>query len=164
MPALPHHDRRSVQERLAIALRRGRGVLPTFAVLAAVATIGALLTRWTVRQADATMREELLAKTRLVAETLDVPTIRSLTGTPSDLDSPEYTVLKRQFAQLKASDPHVRFIYLLRRSPAGPAGVDGCRKPGQVLFLVDNEPPESDDYSPPGATFRRGHRLNGRCL
>jgi PAS domain S-box-containing protein len=103
---------------------------------------GSLLTWWTVRQADRTMRDSLLLETRLVAQVLNVERIAALAGDASDLERPEYQRLKHQLAIIAKSDPRYRFVYLMGRRPDG-----------DLFIYADNEPPSSEDYSPPGDIY-----------
>jgi PAS domain S-box-containing protein len=44
--------------------------------------------------------------------------------------------------QIRSTDPLIRFVYVL-----------GQRPDGTVFFFIDSEPPESEDYSPPGQMY-----------
>jgi PAS domain-containing protein len=110
--------------------------------LAAMLLAGALFTCWAAARADGGMRQELLQQAHLVSHTVDVAHVRLLTGTETDLTSPEYLWLKEQFAAIKAGNDKYRFVYLLGR-PAHDT----------ILVLVDNEPASSAGYSPPGDHF-----------
>jgi PAS domain S-box-containing protein len=88
----------------------------------------------------------------MVKQTIDLENLKQLTGTRADTNLPAYLRLKEQFATLRAAIPDCRFIYLLGQKADGP-----------LFFYLDNEPPDSKDYSPPGQVyteapdgFRRG--------
>ncbi|HET6581426.1 MAG TPA: PDC sensor domain-containing protein, partial [Methanoregula sp.] len=100
------------------------------------------LTLWTAQQEDNQLREELLIRTRLVQSGISTEHVRELTGTDSDLVSPDYLALKDELIRVRSADPRVRFVYLM-----------GQRPDGTVFFFVDSEPPESEDYSPPGQVY-----------
>ena len=97
---------------------------------------------WTAQHEDAVLRENLLTKTRLVEGSISAVTLEGLTGSAADLGSPEYSSLKYRLIKIRAADPGIRFVYLMRQQPDG-----------SVVFLVDSEPPESSDYSPPGQAY-----------
>lgn len=103
---------------------------------------GGLFTRWTVQRADRGLREVMLRQTRLVAQALNVERVQALSGDTTDLGNPNYQRLKEQLAAIKQNSDQCRFVYLI-----------GRREDGQVFFLVDNEPPNSRDYSPPGQIY-----------
>lgn len=103
---------------------------------------GIAATAWTVYAEDQNLRRELLTKSRLVEEGIDPGYVKGLTGTTVDLSSPDYLALKEELIRVKAADPLIRFIYLM-----------GMRPDGEVIFLVDSEPPGTEDYSPPGQVF-----------
>lgn len=111
-------------------------------IVIAILAGGLLATAWTVYAEDQKLREELLTKSRLIEEGLDPWRVSTLTGTISDLTSPDYLAIKGELIRVKNADPHIRFIYLMDMRPDG-----------EVIFLVDSEPPESPDYSPPGQVF-----------
>jgi len=77
-----------------------------------------------------------------VSQAVNVERVRSLSGTSTDLVSPDYRRLKEQLAAVRSADEHIRFIYLLGRA-----------KSGDIFFYVDNEPADSEDYSPPGQLY-----------
>jgi len=113
--------------------------------LALLLIAGTLLVWWTIQRVDREKRQALLLQARLVARSLNVENIKSLSGTGADLQNPAYLEIKRQFAAVKKGHDQLRFVYLLGRRPDR-----------QIFFFADNEPPDSDDYSPPRAGIRRG--------
>ncbi len=116
--------------------------LCTVILLGITAAAGIFGLWWMTVTADRDLRDDQLYRTRLIVEALDTDSIRSLTGTEADLESPIYLRLKEQLILLRQNDPKCRFLYLM-----------GRRKSGEVFFFVDSEPPESEDYSPPGQTY-----------
>ncbi|MEW6080045.1 MAG: PAS domain S-box protein [Thermodesulfobacteriota bacterium] len=115
------------------------GLIATFAAL----VIAGILFGWeTVRQTDREMRERLLLQARLAAAMVDMEQVRSLSGTGADLENPAYMRLKRQFASVRQAHDQCRFVYLMGRGPDG-----------KIFIFVDNEPPDSSDYSPPGQIY-----------
>ena len=111
------------------------------AIIAILAS-GMVLTLWAVQREENLLRVDLLTKTRLVQGAIDTGYVKALTGTEADLVSPDYQALKGQMTQVQSADPLIRFIYIL-----------GQRPDGTVFFLIDAEPPESGDYSPPGQVY-----------
>jgi signal transduction histidine kinase/DNA-binding response OmpR family regulator len=107
-----------------------------------VFTAGGLLTWWTVEKTNREMRDDLIGRARLVAETVDSDVIKSLTGTAADTTNPAYLRLKRQIETVRESNPACRFVYLL-----------GRKQDGQIFFFVGSSPTDSKDYSPPGQIY-----------
>ncbi|RKT45115.1 response regulator [Thiocapsa rosea] len=103
---------------------------------------GSLGAWWSVELADREMKDRLLLETRLLAQSLNVERIGVLVGDLSDLEKPEYQRLKSQLATVAKTDPRYRFVYLM-----------GRRADGQLFIFVDNEPPDSEDFSPPGDLY-----------
>jgi PAS domain S-box-containing protein len=103
---------------------------------------GSLGAWWTVELADREMKDSLLLETRLLAQSLNVERIALLAGDLADVEKPEYQRLKSQLSAVAQTDPRYRFVYLM-----------GRRADGQLFIFVDNEPPDSEDYSPPGDPY-----------
>jgi PAS domain S-box-containing protein len=103
---------------------------------------GVALTVWTAQTADNRLRQDLLTENRIVQKSINTGTVEALTGSESDLSSAGYLALKEQLNRVRSADQRIRFIYLMRQKPDG-----------SVIILVDSEPPESGDYSPPGQTY-----------
>lgn len=121
--------------------RRGKRL--RIAALAAAVLIGGTLSSWWMAsRADRLMRRDLLTQARMVAGAVNRERVQSLAGNEGDLDNPDYHVLKSQFAQVLRANGKCRFIYLMGRRPDG-----------TVFILVDSEPADSRDYSPPGQEY-----------
>ncbi len=103
---------------------------------------GALLAWWMAVRADAEQRENLLTRTELLAQAVDVASVKRLTGTEADLASHDYQRLKRQLVAVRSANPQYRFLYIMGRTEGG-----------EVFLYVDSEPVASEDYSPPGQVY-----------
>ena len=119
-------------------IARGRWWIPILLVF----FIGIVTTWQIVLRTDRKMREERLHMARLLAYAVNIESIKALTGTKADLNSPVYLRLKAQFAAAKKTYPKCRFIYLM-----------GRRDDGKVFFYVDNEAPGSENESPAGQIY-----------
>jgi PAS domain S-box-containing protein len=73
---------------------------------------------------------------------ISIEHVKGLTGSESDLGSPDYVILKDQMMRFQSMDPQTKFVYLM-----------GQRSDGTVFFYVDSESPKSEDYSPPGLGY-----------
>jgi len=103
---------------------------------------GCILTLWAARSEDSRLRRQLLTETSLAGQGITTETIAALSGSEADLASPEYLQLKEQMAGIRATDPLIRFAYLMGRRPDG-----------TVFIIVDSEDPDSENYSPPGEVY-----------
>ena len=130
-----HKDGESRRRRLA---RLGQRALLVLIALGAVGVVSWL----SAREADRSLRADLLQQARLVAAMIHVEHIAALHGSEADLASPEYQRLKDELTRAHLADPRCRFLYVMGRDPDG-----------RVFFYADSEPPESDDYSPPGQAY-----------
>ena len=93
-------------------------------------------------RADRQLRASLLQQARVVAASICPDQVAALTGTSADLGSASYVHFKERLAGIRAALPNCRFAYLMARRPDG-----------TVVFLVDNEPDDSPDCSPPGQIY-----------
>lgn len=94
-----------------------------------------------VRSEDARMRNQAITEAKLMERAVDWAAVRALRGDSSDLSRKEYLKLKRQFETLRSIRPEYRFVYLMQF------------RDGRVRFLLDAEPPDSPDFSPPGMPY-----------
>ncbi|MBK8047047.1 MAG: PAS domain-containing protein [Anaerolineales bacterium] len=120
--------------------------LVTLEILLLLALLGSLLLGWVVTDwatGNATQQQasELIRHVQLAAAGITEEQLAPLTGTAQDAGTPTYEAIKAQLVRLRDVNPEVRFVYLVGQSN------------GQLIFLVDAEPPDSPDYSPPGEVY-----------
>lgn len=118
---------------------RGRSWLAP--ALMAILAGGWVCTHYVGQHWDAMHRDNVLTRTRTIAATLDSDKIVRLTASRQDVDSQDYNDIRRVFSAVLQADPALRFAYLTRLVG------------GQAIFLVDSEPADSRDYSPPGQAY-----------
>jgi len=112
-------------------------------ILTILLILAGVVVSWiTAYRTNLTMRRDVLKQLEMVAPTINIARIKSLSGSELDLQNPDYLRLKQLLSDVKQVDDRTRFIYLMRLEPDG-----------RVIFLVDNEPPNSEDYSAPGDTY-----------
>jgi len=128
-----------------MAERKPGGDLWLFLLVIIVIAFGALQVLFTAQQEDLRLRTDQLVKTRFMERGIQYEQVENLTGTPSDLTSPDYIFLKWQMTQMRSADPNIRFAYLIAKRPDG-----------MLIILVDSEPPDSTAYSPPGQEYPEG--------
>jgi len=113
-----------------------------FAVgLLAIVASGWLAAEMTGRSQDATLRQQVLARTQLAAASVEPDLVRQLHWDSTDLANPAYLHLKRLMRSFARANADLRFAELM-------GFLDG-----RTYFLVDSEPPDSQDYSPPGQFY-----------
>ena len=110
-------------------------------LITVIIVVGALLSLYIHSLVTRTDLESLGRGSQLIASSIDVSEIESLSGSEEDLENPAYISLKSKLTKLRSVENSVRFIYLT-----------GMRD-GEVFFYVDSESPESEDYSPPGQIY-----------
>ncbi len=106
-----------------------------------ITSFGYFLVEFTHKIADRNARQAFLTGTSLAALNIDVEKVKVLRGTESDVVTKPYLSLKNTLIKIKETSELIRFVYLMGK------------RNGQVFFLVDAEPPESEDYSPPGQVY-----------
>ena len=92
-------------------LRRNRRLM--VAVILAHIALGALLSLWVTSWVDTEMRKDLLRQTQLLAETIKPDRLAALSGSEFDIEKPEYSRLKQQFAAVRQINDQCRRVYLM---------------------------------------------------
>jgi PAS domain S-box-containing protein len=110
--------------------------------IAVILISGTALTLWTADIEQRSMREQMVIKTSLATVGINPSDVAALTGSGDDLNSSVYQSVKKQLVDYRATDPDIRFSYLIGRHPNG-----------IYFFYADSEPPDSSDYSPPGQEY-----------
>ena len=78
----------------------------------------------------------------LVARSINHKRLEKLKGNSTDLDSPDYIRIKEQLTRIRHGHGTCRFLYLM-----------GRKTDGTVFFFIDSQPPDSEDYAPPGLVY-----------
>ena len=126
-----------------------RDRLRIVAILLLILIGGVAFTLWTARSTDQRMRDEMLSASRLAVQAINLERVAALTGSESDLELPEYQALKEKLIKMRDARPKCAFTYLMGRNPDG-----------SVFFFADSEPPDSEDYSPPGQIYDEASELD----
>ncbi len=103
---------------------------------------GGLLVYYQWQEKDADQRSFFLDEIELLSQSLNPDRIKALTGSESDLTNSAYIRIKQHLSILKQANPEYRFVYLV-----------GRKMDGSIFFYIDNESPNSPDYSPPGQVY-----------
>jgi PAS domain S-box-containing protein len=111
-------------------------------ILVVAVTILGFTSEITGNNRDREMRELLLDRVRLGAAALNPEFITKLNRSSLDIGQEAYTLLKQRLAKMRSVDKDCRFVYLT------------ALRDNQVIILVDSEPPDSKDYSPPGQVYQ----------
>jgi PAS domain S-box-containing protein len=131
-------------------MKRTIRVRPAIAALGIVIVCGS----WSVKlaaRADAEMREDLLDQTQRLGQAINLSYVKRLAAVPADVERPEYKRLKASLCAIRGIYADCRFIYLLTRDAPSPSD---SVQPAHVRFMVDSEPAESKDCSPPGQIYQ----------
>ncbi|MCX7823690.1 MAG: PAS domain S-box protein [Syntrophobacterales bacterium] len=103
---------------------------------------GTFFAWWLALRVDRQMRNTLLERAKMVAESINVDRVKALTGTEEDLTSPAYQRLKEQLMTVRHMEPKWRRIYLV-----------GRREDGNIFIFIDSEPPGSKRHAHPGQLY-----------
>ncbi len=107
-----------------------------------IVILGGILTWYTVDRVEKEMKNDLLEKARIAAQSIDQQKIARLTGSQADTSNNDYQVVKNQLLRMRRAHPQCKFLYLMGRN-----------KKGVVYFYVDSQTPDSDDYAQPGLVY-----------
>ncbi len=113
------------------------------AISSLIIVVGSFFTYLSLWWVDKQLRDDLLRQGKMVIPAIEINDIKQLSGSESDLTLPSYVKLKKQLSAIRSTDFQLRFTYLL-----------GRQQNGDVFFFVDNENPQSTDYSPPGQIYK----------
>ncbi len=117
-----------------------------YITLVVVVLAGAAATAYVALTTSGSIKESLKQRTESMAELIRADELGTLQGSDADLSSPAYQNLKENFISIRESNSDISFIYILTLRNSGQ----------EAFFTIDSEPPESEDYSPPGQTYEEG--------
>ncbi|HOW96759.1 MAG TPA: GAF domain-containing protein, partial [Kiritimatiellia bacterium] len=150
---LGHYSRVRRAASLAGAARRRHSPLLWLALsLAGVLSVGWVATETAGRSRAAAMRDEIRLRTQIATASVPREPVLALRWGDADLESAGYQALKALMMSLRAANADLRFVSLM--------GVRG----GESYVLVDSEPPDSPDYSPPGQHYAEADPEYNRLL
>ncbi|MCY2926242.1 MAG: CHASE domain-containing protein [Planctomycetota bacterium] len=110
-------------------------------MLLAVLSGGWFAAQWLGQREGDYQKQRILSLSQRDVSAVRLEQVQALAGDTSDLGRPEYQQLKKQLTHLRQSATGIRFCYLMRKVG------------DKVIFLVDSEPEDSKDYSPPGQVY-----------
>lgn len=117
-----------------------------------VLIIGSIATYLTYEKVKEENKEELLTNISVIANTLNWQEIKTLNGNALDLNNPNYKILKNKLEKINSLNKQSRFLYLW------------TYRENKIVFLVDSEPTNSEDYSPPGQIYDEATELDKNVL
>ena len=110
-------------------------------LMATIVVAGFLVAAMAQNFIDDNARQAFLARTKIAATAIEPTHVTALAGNEFDTTLDAYKLIKKQLISIKNTSEDMRFVYLM-----------GIRN-NQVHFLVDAEPANSKDYSPPGEIY-----------
>ena len=117
-----------------------------------VLATGGLVAHFVGHHTSAKMRGEILNRTKIAGASIDSELVQQLTWSDADLGQTYYEKLKSQMMAIRQANEDLVFASLM-----------GIRD-GKSYVLVDSEPPESEDYSPPGQYYEEADPEYNRLL
>ncbi len=126
-----------------------RFALVILAALAAISVFALL----TAKRADRQMRGDLLLQAKLVSAAVDMEYVATLSGTEKDAAAPGFLQLRDRLVRARKVNPKCRYLYLL-----------GQKRDGTVLFFLDTESEDSENYSPPGQAYPEATKVLRRAF
>ncbi|MCE5315092.1 MAG: EAL domain-containing protein [Armatimonadota bacterium] len=103
--------------------------------------VGYVVTNQARMETDRRMRSDLLFRTMMIADSFPPTKLQGLLGSAKDTSTNAYKRLKLRLEDILDKNPSYGYAYLM-----------GIRR-GKVVFLVDGEPADSEDFSPPGSVY-----------
>ncbi len=116
---------------------RLQGILLTVLVLSVVA----LHLRFSWNRYNEIASSEAIMLAESVESVIHPEHILELSGSKEDTAKPEYIMTKLSLSELVKTTNPIRFAYIM------------SQRNGKIIILLDSEPPDSPDYSPPGQIY-----------
>ncbi len=110
-------------------------------LMATILVAGVVITESVQNFLNDNARQTFLARTKIAATGIKPALVAELTANQSDVLKEPYQQLKRQLTSIKDASVDMRFVYLMGQQEK------------EIVFLVDAEPRDSEDYSPPGQVY-----------
>lgn len=122
-------------------VKAGRNRVYTVVFTVIILSLSGLYLRFEWKRYKGIASSEAIMLAESLGSLLHPGHIAGLTGDETDLEKPEYIMTKTSLARLAGTTNPIRFAYLM------------AEREGSIVFLVDSEPPDSPDYSPPGQVY-----------
>ncbi len=107
----------------------------------AIVIVGAIFVWYTWMRIENQQSEYVLQIARSIVTTLPKEDLKALDAKPGDTGKPQYQGIKKTLKEIIRVNPKARFAYLY------------CEQNRKLFFLVDSEPENSKDCSPPGQEY-----------
>jgi PAS domain S-box-containing protein len=115
---------------------------PAVFIFSAVLIIGWVVTGMLGNLFKNEIKNDFLTIGRCAAAAINYRRVMNLTGTKTDIQTPDYKRLQEQLTLIRRANSNLKFIYLT-----------GLNKNKDVIFLLDTEPETSPDYAYPGESY-----------
>ena len=112
-------------------------------ILAIVLITGWIFTEYIGKHADQNVRNEILNQTRMASAAINLEQVKRLTGTISDLTSPDYLRLREQLMAMENSGAGIRWLYLM------------FLREQKIVFAVDSVAEGQLGHEDPGAVYQQ---------
>ena len=112
--------------------------------LASVLITGWFLTDQIGNYMENKEKKYMLDQTKIAAVTIDVEKVKKFFWNDADLTNKPYREIKELITKIRSVNPQCRFVSLMGLMD------------GKLYVLVDSEPQDSEDYSPPGQLYEEG--------
>ncbi len=119
-----------------------------FVAIVLVLVVGTISSVFTFKKVSDVAQETLLESANMMANLIQTSNFTLFSGNESDLANPAYISLKDRLKKIPETNKDIRFIYLW-----------GHRE-GYPYFIIDSEPENSPDYSPPGQIYEEATQLD----
>lgn len=122
--------------------RTRRYFFATYPFVVAGAVLLGIFFMWLVATTVADReRVSLAQRAATISAGIEAYDISALSATPDDIGTAGYERLKDVMRRIRWANDDVRFVYVF------------VKRGDEIIFLVDSEEPESDDYSAPGDVY-----------
>ncbi|MHB8964319.1 MAG: sensor histidine kinase, partial [Saccharofermentanales bacterium] len=127
-----------------------RAVIALLVIIWLALSIFSVFSAWNRSIAEASGNATLLARTTEVS--LNDELLRSLKGVPEEEGTAAYESIKNKMISIVGINEDISFAYIY------------TERDGRIYFMVDSEPSDSEDYSPPGQEYGEASALTKSAM
>ena len=119
----------------------GRTKLTLIFLAIVLLLLGCVVVWYTWHKSQESFSEQVLKTAQMVGAVFPIDMVGGLEAGPADLEKKNYQDVKTSLLGIANVNKDIRFAYIY------------TQKDGQLVFLADSEPTDSENYSPPGQVY-----------
>lgn len=135
------HNSKNNMLNIKVELASKKTLVYTFLCILIIVCLSGFYLRLTWNKYQKAVSSEALILAQSLESLLHPNYIEALSGNSSDLEKPEYIMIKNSMQKLVKATKPIHFVYIM------------AERNGKIVILLDSESPDSENYSPPGQVY-----------